>query len=256
MFFVSRFGEGTVLEPVALTGDGDDGGVMEKAVEDRSRGGHILKQLTPILQRPVAGHDRRTRFVAPHDDLKKVLARVLGQGAQAHVVDDEQVSLKIRLKHAVALLERVLGQEVAHQIEDRTVADREALLDRLVADGLGQVRLPGPGWADEKHVVLGADKMSGRQFVDLLAGDRRIEAPVKIIDGLERAEVCGFDPALNLALVPDVNLILERESQKLLVSKTVGERLLETDREGLVQAGETQIMEQSLELVHREVGSD
>ena len=117
------------------------------------------------------------------------------------------------------------------------------------------MRLAGAGRADEEHVVLGPDEVAGGQLVDLRAGDRRIETPVKVIHGLERAEVRGFDPALNLALPADVDLVLEREGQKLLVGEPVGERLLEPDREGLVQAGQTQFMEQCLELVHREVGN-
>ena len=56
-------------------------------------------------------------------------------------------------------------------------------------------------------------------------------------------------------LLADVDLVLEREGQKLFVGEPVGERLLEADGQGLAQAGEAQIMEQSLELVHREAGS-
>lgn len=95
MFLGSGFGEGAVLETVALAGDGDDGGVMEEAVEDGAGGGNVLQEFAPVLQRPVAGHDGGAGLVAAHDDLQQILAGVLGQGPQAHVIDDEQVALEV-----------------------------------------------------------------------------------------------------------------------------------------------------------------
>ena len=237
-FLASGFADGAVFEAVAFAGHGEDRGVMQEAVEDGSGGGHVLKQFAPVLERTVARHDGRARLVAAHDDFEQILAGVLRQGAQAHVVDDEQVALEVGLQDPVPLLEGVLGEEVAHQIEDGAVADGEALLDGLVADGLGQVGLAGAGRPDEEHVVFGADKVAGRQLVDRLAGDRGIEAPIKLVQGLERAEVRGLDPALDLALGADVDLVLQGKSQKLLVRKPVGERLLEAHRQGLAQAGE------------------
>ena len=38
------FGEGGILEPRALAGDGDDSGMMEKTVEDGAGGGHVLHE--------------------------------------------------------------------------------------------------------------------------------------------------------------------------------------------------------------------
>ena len=86
--------------------------------------------------------------------------------------------------------------------------------------------------------MLGADKMTGRQFVDRLAGDRVIEAPVKLIERFDGAEVRRLDPSLDLALLADVDIVLEGEGQKLLVREPVGERLLEAHGQGLAQAGE------------------
>ena len=145
MSFGFRFANGGILEAVAFAGDGDDLGVVEEAVEDGAGGGHVLKQLAPVLERTVAGHDRGARFVAAHDDLEQILAGVLRQRTQAHVVDDEQIGFDVAAQDAVTLRERVLGEEVAHQIEDRAVAHHEALLDRLVADGLGQVTFADTG---------------------------------------------------------------------------------------------------------------
>lgn len=86
---------------------------------------------------------------------------MLGQRPKPHIINYGQVGLHILIEHAVAPLEGIVGEEVAHQIEDRTVANDETLLDRLVADGLG-----GHGFAEaeqtaEERVGLGADQVKG-----------------------------------------------------------------------------------------------
>ena len=50
------------------------------------------------------------------------------QGRDVSLPRSDEVSLQ----NAVALLECILGEEVAHEIEDGAVADGEALLDRFV----------------------------------------------------------------------------------------------------------------------------
>ena len=88
-------GDSRVLEAVAFAGDGDDRGVMKEAVEDSTGGGHVLQKFAPVLERSVAGHDRGARLVAAHDDLEQILAGVLGQRAQAHVVDDHEIGFDV-----------------------------------------------------------------------------------------------------------------------------------------------------------------
>ena len=223
------FGESGVLEAVAFAGDGDDGGVMEEAVEDGPRGGDVLEEFSPVLERAVAGHDGGAGFVAAHDDLEQVLPGVLGQGAQTHVVDDQEVGLDVLLEHAIALLEGIVGQEVADQVKDRAVADDEALLDRLIPDGLGEHGFADARRADEQNVGFCSNEVAGSQFVDLLLGDRGIEAPFKLVERLEGAEVRHLDPALDLALQADVDFVLQHEGQKLLVGQAIGSGFLESD---------------------------
>src|SRR5437773_4678061 len=59
-----------VLDSVAAPGDGNDLGVVEKTVQDGPGGGHVVQELAPFLERPVAGHDRGTVFITPHDHLQ------------------------------------------------------------------------------------------------------------------------------------------------------------------------------------------
>lgn len=92
--------------------------------------------------------------------------------------------------------------------------------------------------------------MTGRQLEDLLLGDRWIEAPIKLVERLEPVEVGDLHPALDLALMADVDLVLQDEGQKLLVAELVGGGLLEPDRQGLAQPGEMKLPQERLGLVH------
>ena len=49
-------GRCSILETIASAGDGDDLGVVEKAVEDGGGGGHVPEQLAPFFQGAVGGH--------------------------------------------------------------------------------------------------------------------------------------------------------------------------------------------------------
>ena len=55
---------GLVSQPIAAPCDGDHFGVVQEPVEDRRGAGDVAHQLAPVLQRPVRGHNGRTRLVS------------------------------------------------------------------------------------------------------------------------------------------------------------------------------------------------
>jgi hypothetical protein len=68
---------GFVAEAVALAGDLDDLGMLQEAIQDRSRGGHIANEFAPVLQGSVRGHHRAFDFVATEDDLEQAFSASL-----------------------------------------------------------------------------------------------------------------------------------------------------------------------------------
>ena len=123
--------------------------MVQEAVQDRRRAGDVAQELAPILQRAIAGHDRRTRFVAPQDDLEQAFAGAFGQLLHAHVVDDEQVGLEVAGQDLVALAEQFVVQEVADQVENRTIQNEKAGLDRVLAERLRQITFADAGRTEE-----------------------------------------------------------------------------------------------------------
>ncbi len=217
-----------VLEPVAATGDGDGLSVMEKAVEDGAGGGHIGQELAPVFNGTVTGHDGGAVFVAAHDDFQEVFAGVLGQGLEAHVIDDEQVWFEITAQYPILLVEGFVFEEVPHQVEDGTVEDLEVELDGFVADGLSQVGFADSGRADEEDVNGLADVLAGGPVLDRFAGAGGIKAPVKVLQGFEVAEVGGFSAAQQEPFFANVQFILKDQFQELGVSESAGRSFLES----------------------------
>ena len=85
---------------------------MEETVEDGAGGGDVLEELAPVFEGTVTGHDGGAGLVASHDDFEEVLAGVLGQLLEAHVVDDEQIGLEVAAQEAVTLGERRSGKAI------------------------------------------------------------------------------------------------------------------------------------------------
>ena len=127
-----------VPEAIALAGDVDDCGVLQEPIQNGGGGRHVADQLGPVLQRTIAGHHRRTILVPAHDDLQQAFAAAPGKLFHSHVVDNEQVGVKIPGQRLVLGAQILVAQKVAGQVEDGSVQNHEAALDGLVSDGLNQ----------------------------------------------------------------------------------------------------------------------
>ena len=235
------------LDAITFAGDGDDLGMVQEPVNDGSGGGHVGKQLAPFLQRAVAGHDGGAVFVATHNDFQEVFAGVFGQLLEAHVVNDDQVGLQVFAHGALLLAERLVFEEVPHQIEDGAIEDVEVHLDGLVTDGLGQMGFADAGRADEQHVFGFADKLAAGQVKNLFFVNGGVEAPVEVLQRFEGVEVGGFGAAFHLALLADIEFVLQDEFQKLGVAQTVGGGFLKPDAQSLAQTGETEFFQGGFE---------
>ena len=75
---------------------------MEQLIEDNSDNGDVADEMTPVFDGPVAGHERGTQFVAPHDDFKEMLSGPGWTLFEPHVVDDQQVGFQVFSQQASA----------------------------------------------------------------------------------------------------------------------------------------------------------
>ena len=148
------------------------------------------------------------------------------------------------------MFEGFVFHEVAHQIEDGAVEDFLALLDGLVAQGLGQMRFADARRAEQQNIFALAEVSAGGQFEDLFAVDRRVELPVEVFEGLKGTEVGGFGAASQHSLVAHVEFVLQDQFEELAVAQAGGGGFLQAHAQALEQAGEAQLTEGGIELAH------
>ena len=125
---------------------------MQEPVQDRRGRGNIAEQLSPVLQRPVRGHYRRSCLIPPHDYFKQIFAGTLGQLLDAHVIDYQQIRLEIFGHYILLTGECFIVQKVPYSIEDRAISNSEAALDSLVSNRLNQVTFPS-AWRPQEQAV-------------------------------------------------------------------------------------------------------
>ena len=134
-------------------------------------------------------------------------------------------------------------QQIPDDVEDRAVDDGEPCLDRLVADGLGQVRLARPGRADEQKVAAVADELAGRQLVEPVPLDVGVELPVEVVERLEVVESRLLQCPADLPALPERHLVVDEQLQELRVVKAVRPGLLEPDVEGRDHPRQPQVLQ-------------
>src|SRR6185312_7218038 len=86
----------------------------------------------------------------------------------------------------------------------------------------GQVRFPGPGRAEEHHVLFAGDEGESAQMRDLVAFHRSLVVVVELLQTLAGREAGGPDPAFTTVGLAGGDLSLQAGGQELLVGPGLG----------------------------------
>ena len=135
-------------------------------------------KLAPLFDGPVRGHDGRAQFVSSHDDLEEILAGLRGEFLKTHVVEDEEIGLKVASDDLDGLAQGVDLHELRDGVEDRAIENAERGLRSLMTDGLDEMGFTDTGRADEENVSVFADEPAGGKLQDLSSVDRGVKNKV------------------------------------------------------------------------------
>ncbi len=210
-----------VLQTIALASNIDYLGVMQEAVKDGRGGRYVADQLAPLFQRTIRCHHRRLQFVPPHDHLKKVFARPLGQRLDAHVVNYQQVALEVFVHNLVLPGEGFVTHKIANNIEDRPVLHRKPILDSLITDGLCDVTFTHTGRANQQNISALTNELAGSKVIHRLPRHRRIERKIKAVYRLEFPEHRLLETPLDHPFAANLNLVLQKKFQELRMVQLV-----------------------------------
>src|SRR6266566_1470038 len=134
------------LKSIAWPVDSDNLSMVEQAIENGAGGRHIAEQFAPFFDRSVGGHHSGAVFVAAHNDLQEDFAAFRGEDLESHVINDKEIGFEVFVQQAAFAGLGFLGEQLAHQIEDRAVKDDKAGLERFQTDGLDQMALTDARW--------------------------------------------------------------------------------------------------------------
>ena len=156
--------EVAVLEPVAVSLEGDDFGVVDEPV-DHGCGDHVVAEdLAPAAEDFVAGDDQARPFVAGGHQLEEQVCGFGFEGDVADLVDHQQGDSgqlgQFGLESAGMVGLGEVGDPLGRGGEVNPVPGL-AGPDRQ-ADG--QVGLAGAGWSQEDDVVAGGDEVQGAEM--------------------------------------------------------------------------------------------
>ena len=97
---------------------------MEQAVGQRGDGGGVAEKLSPVVDRPVRGEQRRRPLVAAHDQLEQVFGGGVRQLSHAEIVDDEHGHAgQLGQIGLAGVGERDLGEARGREFEDERAVD-------------------------------------------------------------------------------------------------------------------------------------
>jgi hypothetical protein len=103
-----------------------------------------------------------------------------------------------------------------------------------------EVSLPGPGRAEEDHVLLRDDEVQRAQVGDQVALEAAGVVEVELLQALACGEPGGPDPALPAVGLPGRDLALQAGDQELLMGPGLRPRPLGQPRDCLPQRGRLQ----------------
>ena len=144
---------------------------MGDAVKERSGKSLISKDLRPLLEGQVCGHNETLPFVGPADDLEEQLGTGLGKGHVAEFVEDHHVQLLQALEEPFELTVFAGFEQLGNESCDGDEAYALALSAGGVSQGRSEVGLSGAGVADEQDVLVLVEILAAHQFEDERAVD-------------------------------------------------------------------------------------
>ena len=188
---------------------------MRQPVEGALRQDGIVEERDPLLDGPVAGHDRRAAPVPFQDHLVEIAGLLGVETPEAEVIDDEHVRCD---EAPTDLLGAVVGSRLVQQLEETIGAQEEHIVSRTagrMADRRGEEGLAHSDRAQEERVLLALDEAEAEEILHpiTIEGDRCI--PVEGLQGLLLLEAGPAQPLGEVLLVATVDLVLQEQLEEV-----------------------------------------
>ena len=157
-----------VAESVATALDVEHVAMVQEPVEDGGGEDRIAsEQLRPVLDALVGGDEDGASAVAVAHEPEEQARFGPGHGLEAHFVDDQQGDVEVLAPPEPGGRQLGIGTKRGEQLLEAVEGDREAVLDRLDAEGNRQMCLPDPWRALDEQRLPAPDPGAGGKGLDL-----------------------------------------------------------------------------------------
>jgi hypothetical protein len=239
---------GALPQSIALARHLDDDGVREEAIENRRCRRDVAEEDPPVLRRSIGRDERRRRFVPAHEDFQEVLGGVRSQLLHPEVLEHQEVDAGELLHKLAAGASGVGLREIGRQVEGTANECAVAGANSADGDGSGDMRFADTGRTDEQHTGVCLDEACAGQFDDLGFRNLGIEGPVEVGQRLHDGDAGLFEPAGEEPVRAPRELVLDEQFEKLEMRERGGFRLGDATRQGIDDAGESEMAQSGREL--------
>lgn len=221
---------------------------FQDAIDDREREILVMEHLAPPRDGFVGGEDHGALPPVPIvDDVKEHVRRIRAIGKIADFVDDEHRGLRIRRERVAEVARPKTRREVIDQFGRGDEAGIEAMLNRAVGDGHGEVGLPAPGLpAEDQGAALGDEVRRERRAQEREA-DRGLVGEVEIVDRLEKGKAGALGEAAQARLVPLGDFFGDEDGEEVLITPLLLLRAPEEIPPDAARIGEVEALEQRIQ---------
>jgi hypothetical protein len=215
-------------------------GVVKEAIEDGVPEGGVANEFVPVVRGDLARDEGGTAVVPVIEDFEEIAPAEVVEGSEAKVIEDEELGTGQALQEpgmgAVAPGEGELGEEAGETV----VPCGQAVTTGLVAEGAGQVGLPGAGGSHDQDTLALADPVATAEAED----ERAIEAPgrseVEVLDGGVEMETGLAEEALKTPVGPFTLFAFQEEDETVVEVEVldIGQALLFLESRGHARKAE------------------
>ena len=171
--------------------DLDHDGVVQQAVQQGGGDDVVAEDGSPLLEAAIGGKHGGALLVAGVDQLEEQVGAAGFDGQVADLIDDEQGS-PVDVAQACAEGPGALGLgQDGDEFGQGGEVDALAGLDRVHAEGDGEVALADAGRSEQVHGLAAVDEAEFGQGEDAVAVEAGLEAEVEGLQGLDPGEARG-----------------------------------------------------------------
>ena len=222
---------------------------LEDAIDDGGSEVIVVQYGTPVVGMLVRGEDHRAHCViALGHDVVEDVGRVGTVGQVADLVADQDVRCDVAGERiGEPTLARGDG-EVLDELGGGDEEGVEAVLDRAVADGDGDVGLAAAGLAVKDERAAVGDEVGRQRRAEQRELDGALVGEVEVVDGLEEGEAAAAGDALDAGLGAMSDFLGDQQGQEVAAAPLLGLGASDEVAPDAARVGEVEALEQRIDV--------